>query len=88
MTVLCTTAYNEVGGGGGGGDTHIHTKKKCQGKERFSSIQPASTQFDVDPVCVPIELMSTYFYASNQCDVDPVCVSIVSQPTSTCLNPV
>ena len=35
----------------------------------------ASTQCDVDPVCVPIEPSST------QCDVDPVCAPI--EPSST-----
>ena len=35
--------------------------------------QPAS-QSDVDPVCVPIELVNILQPASTQCDVDPVCV--------------
>ena len=34
---------------------------------------------DADPVCVPIELLST----STQCDVGPVCVLIELLSTST-----
>ena len=53
-------------------------------------LQPASTQCGVGPVCVPMELLSTYF---NLPQPSVVLVQWVSpwsycQPTSTCLNPV
>ena len=44
----------------------------------FQPTSTASTQCDVGPVCVPIELLSTYFNLPppTQCDVGPVCVPI------------
>ena len=53
-------------------------------------LQPASTQCGVGPVCVPIELLSTYFNLPQPSVVLVQCVSPWSycQPTSTCLNPV
>ena len=53
-------------------------------------LQPASTQYGVGPVCVPMELLSTYFNLPQPSMVLVQCVSPWScyQPTSTCLNPV
>ena len=55
-----------------------------------SHSEPASTRCGFGPVCVPIELLSTYFNLPQPCVVLVQCVSPLSycQPTSTCLSPV
>ena len=63
-------------------------------KSTISSYQFAymtiNTQYDVGPVCVPMELLSTYFNLPQPSVMLIQCVSPRSycQPTSTCLNPV
>ena len=62
----------------------------CPHRVIFNLPQPASTQCGVGPMCVPIELVSTYFNLPQPSVVLVQCVSPLSycQPTSTCLNPV
>ena len=62
----------------------------CPYKAIVDLLQPASTQCDVGPACVPIELLSTYFNLPQPSVMLVQCVSPQSycQPTSTCLNPV
>ena len=51
----------------------------CPHRAIVNLLQPASTQCDVGPMCVPIELLSTYFSLPQpsvllvQCVVGPVC---------------
>ena len=62
----------------------------CPHRAIVNLFQPASTQCGVGPVCVPMELLSTYFNLP-QSSVELVqCVSTQSccQPISTCLYPV
>ena len=62
----------------------------CPHRATVNLLQLASTQCGVGPVCVPIELLSTYFNLPQPSVVLVQCVSPQSycQPTSTCLNPV
>ena len=62
----------------------------CPHRAIVDLLQPASTQCGVGPVCVPIQLLSTYFNLPQPSVVLVQCVSPYSycQPTSTCLNPV
>ena len=58
----------------------------CPHRAIVNPLHPASTQCGVGPVCVPIELLSTYFNLPTQCGVGPVCVPIElfnCQPAST-----